>query len=185
VTKIVLAEPNFLRRYALQGLLQELGADVVAVAGVEDAIPELVQHSGRLMLDGTVDGSANVEGRTLRRLQRMADLQVILVVWNRKELAEWTTHLGVVAVVDLSSEEDDVRAALQRLATEDAAGWPTVESASELSPRELSVLRGVEAGRSNREMAYELGLSITTIGLLRAALQHRQRERSQQGPGEV
>jgi DNA-binding NarL/FixJ family response regulator len=184
VTKIVLAEPNFLRRYALQGLLQELGADVVAVASLEEAISTLMQHSGRLMLDGTVDGSANLESRSLRRLQRMTDLPVILVVWNRKELAEWTTHLGVVAVVDLSSDEDDVRAALQRLAAEDALGWPVVESASELSPRELSVLRGMEQGRSNREMAHELGVSITTIGLLRAALAHRERERSQ-GPREA
>ncbi|MEZ4360770.1 MAG: response regulator transcription factor [Kofleriaceae bacterium] len=169
MTRIVLAEPNFILRQALQKLLLELGAEVVAVSNAEEAAQTLATSSGLLLIDGSIA----IEEHAFERFQHLQDLQVILVTWGRQGLASWAKRIGALGVIDLTGEESAVRAALQRVSNGESPGWPTVEASPELTRRELYVLLGIAAGRSNREMAQELGLSIKTIDSHRAAVLRR------------
>ena len=166
---IVLAEPNFILRQALQKLLHELGAEVVAVKSAEEAAQTLATSSGLLLIDGSIA----IEEHAFERFQHLQDLQVILVSWGRQGLASWAKRIGALGVIDLTGDENDVRSALTRVANGESPGWPTVENSPELTRRELYVLLGIAAGRSNREMAQELGLSIKTIDSHRAAVLRR------------
>jgi DNA-binding NarL/FixJ family response regulator len=169
VTRIVLAEPSFILRQALQRLLQELGAEVVAVNSAEEAAQTLANSSGLLLIDGSIA----IEEHAFERFQHLQDLQVILVTWGRQGLASWAKRIGALGVIDLTGEEMEVRTALSRVANGESPGWPVVESSPELTRRELYVLLGIAAGRSNREMALELSLSIKTIDSHRAAVLRR------------
>ncbi len=169
MTRIVLAEPNFILRQALQKLLHELGAEVVAVKSAEEAAQTLATSSGLLLIDGSIA----IEEHAFERFQHLQDLQVILVSWGRQGLASWAKRIGALGVIDLTGDENDVRSALTRVANGESPGWPTVENSPELTRRELYVLLGIAAGRSNREMAQELGLSIKTIDSHRAAVLRR------------
>jgi DNA-binding NarL/FixJ family response regulator len=169
VTRIVLAEPNFILRQALQKLLHELGADVVAVNSAEEAAQTLATSSGLLLIDGSIA----IEEHAFERFQHLQDLQVILVTWGRQGLASWAKRIGALGVIDLTGEESSVRAALQRVSHGESPGWPAIEASPELTRRELYVLLGIAGGRSNREMAQELGLSIKTIDSHRAAVLRR------------
>jgi CheY-like chemotaxis protein len=75
VTRIVLAEPNFILREALQRLLQELGAEVEAVRSADEAAQILATSSGMLLIDGSIA----IEEHAVERFQHLQDLQVILV----------------------------------------------------------------------------------------------------------
>jgi DNA-binding NarL/FixJ family response regulator len=169
MTRIVLAEPNFILRQALQKLLHELGAEVVAVKSADEAAQTLATSSGLLLIDGSIA----IEEHAFERFQHLQDLQVILVSWGRQGLASWAKRIGALGVIDLTGDEADVRSALMRVSNGESPGWPTVESSPELTRRELYVLLGIAAGRSNREMAQELGLSIKTIDSHRAAVLRR------------
>lgn len=169
MTRIVLAEPNFVLRHALQGLLSELGAEVVAVKTADEAAHTLASSSGLLLIDGSIA----IEQHAFERFQHLQDLQVILVAWGRQGLASWAKRIGALGVIDLTADEPTVRAALQRVAHGESPGWPAVDSSPELTRREMYVLLGIAAGRSNREMAQELGLSIKTIDSHRAAVLRR------------
>lgn len=169
MTRIVLAEPNFILRQALQKLLHELGAEVVAVKTAEEAAQTLATSSGLLL----VDGSLAIEQHAFERFQHLQDLQVILVSWGRQGLASWAKRIGALGIIDLTGEEVDVRNALARVAQGESPGWPAVENSPDLTRRELYVLLGIAGGRSNREMAEELSLSIKTIDSHRAAVLRR------------
>jgi DNA-binding NarL/FixJ family response regulator len=169
VTRIVLAEPNFILREALQRLLQELGAEVEAVRSADEAAQILATSSGMLLIDGSIA----IEEHAVERFQHLQDLQVILVTWGRQGLASWAKRIGALGVIDLTGEESAVRAALSLVAHGESPGWPAVENSPELTRRELYVLLGIAAGRSNREMAQELTLSIKTIDSHRAAVLRR------------
>jgi DNA-binding NarL/FixJ family response regulator len=169
VTRIVLAEPNFVLRKALHKLLVDMGAEVVAVKSAEEAVQTLATSSGLLLIDGSIA----IEQHAVERFQHLQDLQVILVTWGRQGLAAWAKRIGAIGLIDLTAEEAEVNAALTRVAHGESPGWPAVESSPDLTRRELYVLLGIAAGRSNREMAQELGLSIKTIDSHRAAVLRR------------
>jgi DNA-binding NarL/FixJ family response regulator len=93
------------------------------------------------------------------------------------ELLRQAVGLGAMGVVAKAAEVGELLGALRRAASggprtlggrgTDGGGWSSVEEAPRtpglLSPRELEVLRALALGRSNREIASDLGISPRTV----------------------
>ncbi len=120
VTRIVLVEANFIRRQALQQLLAELGAEVVAVSSAAEAP---AQSSGVVLMEY----QAALEQRAFELVRRQGDLRLVLVSWQRAEPPVAARVEGAHGFIDLSGEERVVRSALQRVALGESPGWPRIE----------------------------------------------------------
>jgi CheY-like chemotaxis protein len=119
-TRIVLVEGNFIRRQALQQLLLELGADVVAVDSAAEAIRTPRTTSGVVMIEVQLA----MEQRALELLRRQRDMRTVLVSWQRAAPPPSARVEGAMGFIDLSGAESDVRSALQRVAHGQSPGWP-------------------------------------------------------------
>lgn len=138
MTRIVLVEANFIRRQALQQLLAELGAEVVAVGSAAEAA-QTPQHTPGVVL---IEYQAALEQRAFE-LVRQRDLRIVLVSWQRAEPPVSARDEGAHGFIDLSGEERTVRSALQRLAHHgEAPGWPRLEERVEPRIRPAPVRPG-------------------------------------------
>jgi CheY-like chemotaxis protein len=127
VTRIVLVEANFIRRQALQQLLAELGAEVVAVTSAAEAAQasEHTAHSPGVVL---IEYQAALEQRAFELVRSQRELRIVLVSWQRAEPPASARAEGAHGFIDLSGEECTVRSALQRLARHgEAPGWPRLD----------------------------------------------------------
>lgn len=136
MSRIVLVEANFIRRQALQQLLAELGADVVAVPSAAELTP---QADVRMML---IEYQAALEQRAFELLRRQRDLRLVLVSWQRAEPPASARAEGAHGFIDLSGEEHAVRSALQRVALGESPGWPRHDDNPELRFRPLPMRPG-------------------------------------------
>ncbi len=121
MTRIVLVEANFIRRQALQQLLSELGAEVVAVSSAAEAARA---NSPTTMV--LIEYQAAIDQRAFELLRRQSDLRLVLVSWQRTAPATARVE-GAHGFIDLSGEERVVRSALQRVAHGESPGWPRCE----------------------------------------------------------
>jgi DNA-binding NarL/FixJ family response regulator len=126
MSRVVLVEANFIRRQALQQLLAELGADVVAVPSAAELS---AQPDARLML---IEYQAALEQRAFELLRRQRELRLVLVSWQRTEPPASARAEGAHGFIDLSGEERAVRSALQRVALGESPGWPRRDDVPEL-----------------------------------------------------
>lgn len=121
MTRVVLVEANFIRRQALQQLLAELGAEVVAVSSAAEA---QAQSAGLVLMEY----QAALEQRAFEMVRRQGDLRLVLVSWQRGEPPPTTARAeGAHGFIDLSGEERVVRSALQRVALGESPGWPRID----------------------------------------------------------
>lgn len=122
MTRIVLVEANFIRRQALQQLLAELGAEVVAVSSAAEAAQ--TPSTTTMVL---IEYQAAIDQRAFELLRRQGDLRLVLVSWQRTAPPATARVEGAHGFIDLSGEERVVRSALQRVALGESPGWPRCE----------------------------------------------------------
>jgi DNA-binding NarL/FixJ family response regulator len=122
VSRVALVEANFIRRQALQQLLAELGADVVAVTSAAELAPA---PDVQLML---IEYQAALEQRAFELLRHQRQLRLVLVSWQHAEPPASARAEGAHGFIDLSGEERIVRSALQRVALGESPGWPRAEA---------------------------------------------------------
>ncbi|MEZ4362884.1 MAG: hypothetical protein R3B48_22020 [Kofleriaceae bacterium] len=125
MTRIVVVEANFIRRQALQQLLLDLGADVVAVDSAAEAARRSAPTSGLVLIELQLA----LEQRALELLHRQRDLRLVLVSWHHAAPPAAVRSEGALGFIDLSGEEDHVRSALQRVAHGQIPGWPRNDDA--------------------------------------------------------
>lgn len=136
MSRVVLVEANFIRRQALQQLLAELGAEVVAVTSAAELAPA---PDTRLVL---IEYQAALEQRAFELLRRQRELRLVLVSWQRAEPPINARAEGAHGFIDLSGEERAVRSALQRVALGESPGWPRHEDVPDLRFRPLPLRPG-------------------------------------------
>ena len=110
----------------------------------------------------------DVDARTLVLQRRDATVQRIDLA---RELATGIPHAELLvlagnAASPFSGDVDAGVAAIERflgVGDEDAAAPPSTPTPESLTPREQEVLRLVARGRANKEIAYDLGLSVHTV----------------------
>ncbi|MCB1995294.1 MAG: response regulator transcription factor [Burkholderiaceae bacterium] len=117
----------------------------------------------------------------LRRLKARGDTCAVIVLSasTDAESAEQALRMGAVAYVSKDFVIDELAYALRsamagrRHVSANVAVRHADPGAVELSPRQAEVLAGIARGRSNKELARELGITLKTVAYHRAELIRR------------
>src|SRR3974390_76140 len=143
-----------------------------------DALPET--GLGCIITDVRMPGMSGIE--LLRRLKELNIAAPVIVVTGHGDVALAVEAMKIGAVDFLEKPFDDevlmasVNAALQQ---QDGQARRRVERAeiesrvAALSPRERDVLGGLVAGRANKQIAFDLGISPRTVEIYRANLMNK------------
>ncbi|MCX7750772.1 MAG: response regulator transcription factor [Candidatus Bipolaricaulota bacterium] len=160
MVRILIVDDHPVVREGLARLLAERGAAVVGLAATGEEGIRLAQETGPdlIVWDLAMPGGG-VEG--LRRLREAVPGARILVLTALEGpgLGQEVRAAGADGLLFKASSAEEVwRGICACLRGE--GPFPPVPS---LSPREEEVLRLLGAGRSNRELAQELGISVKTV----------------------
>jgi len=170
-------------RESLTFLLRSAKHDVRGYASAKaflDALPEA--SLGCIITDVRMPGMSGIE--LLRRLRELNVAVPVIVVTGHGDVALAVEAMKIGAVDFLEKPFDDevlmasVDAALRQQDGQSRRQSERAEIESRvaaLSPRERDVLGGLVAGRANKQIAYDLGISPRTVEIYRANLMNKMR----------
>jgi two-component system response regulator FixJ len=165
-------------RQSLEFLLQTAGMTVRgfdSATAFLDVLPEI--HSGCIITDVRMPEITGID--LLRRVKELGiDLPVIVITGHGDiSLAVEAMKIGAVDFLEKPFDDDKliaaVRSSLNRtadLAQRNAEVANIREKLSALSNRERQVLEGLVAGKANKVIAFDLGISPRTVEIYRANL---------------
>ncbi len=185
---VVLADDHVVVRTGLRLLLEaEPGIEVVAEAGDVTAALEHVERTRPdvLVLDLHMPGEPSLPA--IPRLRELSPDTKVLVLTAQRDpsFAGEALRVGAAGYVPKEAAGSQLLEAIRVVAHDGtyldpqlgarlAATSPAVgRSSSELTERELEVLRLIARGRTNREMAERLFLSVRTVESHRARIQRK------------
>lgn len=160
MVRILIVDDHPLVREGLARLLAERGAAVVGLAGSGDEGVRLAQETGPdlVVWDLAMPGGGT-EGLRRLRAALPGGKVLVLTALDDPALAREVRAAGADGLLfKVSSAEEVWRGICASLRGE--GPFPPVPS---LSPREEEVLGLLGGGRSNREVAQELGISVKTV----------------------
>jgi two-component system response regulator NreC len=185
--KIVIADDHAVVRSGLRMLLDsESGFEVVAEAGDVDSARRYVRghHPAVLVLDLNMPGGSSLEAIPDLR-EEFPDTQiVVLTMQDDPAFAREAMRAGALGYVLKEAADAELVEAVRdaaegrtylhprlgaRLAAEPEASGPS----SDLSDREIEVLRLIALGHTNSEIAEQLFLSVRTVESHRAHIQQK------------
>ncbi len=187
---VVLADDHVVVRSGLRVLLDaEASIDVVAEAGdVSAAIAAVAEHSPDvLVLDLHMPGESSLLAIPPLRERHPGTHVVVLTAQRDPSFAGEALRLGASGYVPKEAAESQLLEAIEvaaqggtylepqlgaRLAAS-AAAAAAGGAATQLSEREIEVLRLIARGLTNREMAARLHLSVRTVESHRARIQRK------------
>ena len=181
--RVLLAEDHSLVRAGLRSLLKELGGvEIVGEASDGEGLLALLNTvtPDAVLLDLSMPGMGGLQ--VLARLSETGPSVPIVVLTMHDDDASVDRALGLGAAgyILKSAPRDEMLRALNAAADGGAYVQPSLakplfarhltavppgpdEPAVRLSPRQLQLLRALAAGRSNKELAHDLGLSEATV----------------------
>ena len=180
-TTVLVADDQVLVRAGVQALLAQMPgyACIGAVPDGPSCLAALAQREPQvLLLDLQMPGSDGLDLARAVRERHPAVRVVILTSRTDAVLARRALELGAAGYVSKDFVLEELALALRTV-----VGWrvylsPDVALAAVHQPtpaqgltrRQCDVLRGIARGRSNKEMARELGVSVKTVEYHRAEL---------------
>jgi two-component system, NarL family, response regulator NreC len=185
--KIVIADDHAVVRSGLRMLLDaEEGFEVVAEAGDVDAARRYVlgHHPAVLVLDLNMPGGSSLEAIPGLREEFPETHIVVLTMQDDPAFAREAMRAGALGYVLKEAADAELVEAVRdaaagrtylhprlgaRLAAEPEARGPS----SDLSEREIEVLRLIALGHTNTEIAEQLFLSVRTVESHRAHIQQK------------
>lgn len=185
--KIVIADDHAVVRSGLRMLLDsENGFDVVAEAGDVDSARRYVRghHPAVLVLDLNMPGGSSLEAIPGLREEFPETQIVVLTMQDDPAFAREAMRAGALGYVLKEAADAELVEAVRdaaegrtylhprlgaRLAAEPEASGP----GSDLSDREIEVLRLIALGHTNSEIADQLFLSVRTVESHRAHIQQK------------
>jgi len=168
-------------RESLTFLLRAAKHDVRSYASAKaflDALPDA--SVGCIITDVRMPGMSGID--LLRRLKELNVVAPVIVVTGHGDVALAVEAMKIGAVDFLEKPFDDevlmasVDAALRQQDGQSRRQSERAEIESRvaaLSPRERDVLGGLVAGRANKQIAYDLGISPRTVEIYRANLMNK------------
>ena len=184
--KIVIADDHAVVRSGLRMLLDsESGFEVVAEAGDVDAARRYVRghHPSVLVLDLNMPGGSSLEAIPSLREEFPGTQIVVLTMQDDPAFAREAMRAGALGYVLKEAADAELVEAVRdaaegrtylhprlgaRLAAEPDSG-----PSSDLSEREIEVLRLISLGHTNSEIAEQLFLSVRTVESHRAHIQQK------------
>jgi DNA-binding NarL/FixJ family response regulator len=175
---VLLADDHALVRRGFRRLLEDdPSIRVVGEASSgREAVDLTVQLAPRVVLMDCAMADLSGLDATRQLLQRRPATAVVMLSMHAEEtLVRQALDSGARGYLLKSALDLDLAGAVRRAAAGEQVIDPALrrpeakrgERGSALTPRELEVLRLICAGRSNREIAAELDLSVNTIGVHR------------------
>jgi two-component system, LuxR family, response regulator FixJ len=167
-------------RRSLERLLHAAGFAAVSYPTPElflEAAPGLA--SGCVLLDVRMPG---MDGLTLQaELRARGSALPVIMMTGQGDVAMAVRAMKEGAADFIEKPFDDgalitaLEAALRKtgLVGRDREAAAAAERIANLSPREREVLEGLVGGRSNKEIAYDLGLSVRTVEVHRSRMMER------------
>jgi DNA-binding NarL/FixJ family response regulator len=175
---VLLADDHALVRRGFRRILEDDPA--IRVVGEAASGGEAVDLATTLkprvvLMDCAMAGSNGLDA-TRQLLDRLPETAVVMLSMHAEEtLVRQALDAGARGYLLKSALDLDLAGAVKRAAAGEEVIDPAVrrpetrrgERTSALTPRELQVLQLICAGRSNREIATELDLSVNTVGVHR------------------
>jgi FixJ family two-component response regulator len=159
-------------RESVCALVRSMGIQAVAFATAEELLAQLSPDArGCIVSDVRMDGGMTGDELQAKLIEMKVSLPIILLTaYAKTALTVKVMQAGAVTLLDKPYQEDELWDAIRRALTLDAtqhnelARRQEVErSFAELTPQEVEVLRGIVAGKANKQIAKQLDVSLRTI----------------------
>jgi two-component system nitrate/nitrite response regulator NarL len=170
MTRILVADDHDLVRETIGAYLEAEGFEVVVLAqDVDEALAKLSEGKVDLVLvDYDMPGMAGLTGLA-RLIEANAPHPVALISGAiPPDAASAALEMGAAGLVPKTTGSRSMLAAVRAMLEGEVFAPISVVQRSDdipLSPRELDVLRGICAGKSNKEIARDYGLQEVTVKL--------------------
>ena len=178
ITVLLVDDHALVRRGFRRMLEDDPGISVVGEASNgEDAVRLALELRPKVVvMDCALPGISGIDA-TRRIRAKIPDAAVLMLSMHSEDtLVRQALEAGARGYILKNALELDLASAIKRVAHGDPVLDPQLakpaalkgERDSALTARELEVLRHIVAGKSNKEIAAELGLSANTVGVHRA-----------------
>jgi DNA-binding NarL/FixJ family response regulator len=176
---VLLVDDHALVRKGFRRMLEDDAA--ISVVGEASEGNEAVRLALELkpkvvVMDCALPGISGIDATRRIRAQMPGATVLMLSMHSEDTLVRQALEAGARGYILKNAMELDLVAAIKRVAQGHLVLDPQLakpealkgERDSGLTPRELEILRYIVAGKSNKEIAAELGLSANTVGVHRA-----------------
>jgi FixJ family two-component response regulator len=168
-------------RLAIQELLQSVGLEAACFASTQELLEsEVYERPGCLVLDVRLPGLSGLDFQ--RYLNSSGKTKPIVFLTGHADVP-MTVQAMKAGAVDFLTKPfrdqtllDAIRAGIERdLAqrAEETIVQQHLERFETLTARERQVLRGVANGRLNKQIAFDLGISVVTVKLHRSSVMRK------------
>ena len=175
---VILVDDHHLVRRGLRRLLED-DAEIAVIgeaANGDDAIRLVTTLKPQVVvIDAAMPGTGGLSATESIRASTPTTAILMLSMHSEQTLVRQAMAAGASGYILKNVVDLDLAAAIKRVATGETvmdpalvASAPPPGERSALSPRELEVLQHICDGRSNREIATRLNLSINTVAVHRA-----------------
>jgi DNA-binding NarL/FixJ family response regulator len=178
ITVLLVDDHALVRRGFRRMLEDDPGISVIGEASNgEDAVRLALELKPKVVvMDCALPGISGIDA-TRRIRAKIPDAAVLMLSMHSEDtLVRQALEAGARGYILKNALELDLASAIKRVAHGDLVLDPQLakpaalkgERDTALTARELEVLRHIVAGKSNKEIAAELGLSANTVGVHRA-----------------
>ena len=176
---VLLVDDHSLVRMGFRRIIEdEADLEVVGEAGdAEEAVRLALQLKARVVvMDCALPGGSGIAA-TKRILEALPETAVLMLSMHSEDtLVRQALAAGARGYILKSAIDLELPAAIRRVAAGEKVLAPQLEQSeslkgernSGLTPRELEILQKIVDGKSNKEIAAELGLSANTVSVHRA-----------------
>lgn len=173
-------------RLSIQELVQTVGLETAGFGSTQELMDSsLDERPGCLVLDVRLPGVSGLDFQ--RHLKSSGKMKPIIFLTGHADVPMTVEAMKAGAVDFLTkpfrdqSLLDAVKTGIERDVTQRAAAqvvWQHLKLFGTLTTRERQVLREVAKGRLNKQIAFDLGISIVTVKLHRSNVMRKMRAAS-------